>query len=132
MTDLVLKIESYQIVGACFEVYKAKGCGFAEPVYQECLAIEFEYKKIPFEAQKQLDLFYRGKKLKHIYKPDFVCFDKIIVEIKAIQKICNENRAQTMNYLKATGFELGLLVNFGHYPKLEYERIANTKNKRIL
>jgi len=69
--------------------------------------------------------------LENFHKPDFICYEKIIVEIKAIQKICDKNRVQTMNYLKATGFELGLLVNFGHYPKLEYERIASTQSKRI-
>jgi len=132
MSHVIYKDESYLIIGACFEVYKAKGCGFVEAVYQECLEIELEYKKIPFNAQKQLDLFYRGLKLKQIYKPDFVCFGKIIVEIKAVENLAKEHRAQTMNYLKATGFSLGLLINFGHYPKLEYERIACTESKRIL
>ena len=131
MADLIYKEESYRIIGACFEVYKDKGCGFVEPVYQECLEIEFEFQKIPFIAQFDLDIHYRGQKLKHFYKPDFICFDKVIVEIKAIQKLCDENRAQVMNYLKATGFELGLLVNFGHYPKLEYERVACTQSRRI-
>ena len=131
MADIVYPSESYAIIGACFELYKDKGCGFVEPVYQKCLEIEFEVQKIPFVPQQYLDIFYRGRKLENFYKPDFVCFGKIIVEIKAIQKLCDENRAQTMNYLKATGFELGLLVNFGHFPKLEYERIANTKGKRF-
>jgi GxxExxY protein len=131
MADLIYKDESYAIIGACFEIYKDKGCGFVEPVYQKCLEIEFEVQNIPFIAQQCLDIFYRGRKLENYYKPDFICYDRIIVEIKAIQKICDENRAQTMNYLKATGFELALLINFGHFPKLEYERIANTKNKRF-
>lgn len=127
MIDLLYKDESYAIIGACFEVYKDKGCGFLEAVYQECLAIEFEYQKIPFVAQQNLDIFYRGRRLTQIYKPDFICYEKIIIEIKAVQKIAPEHKAQVMNYLKATNFELGLLVNFGHYPKLEYERIAWTK-----
>lgn len=131
MIDLIYAQESYAIIGACFEVYKEKGCGFVEPVYQKCLEIEFEVQNIPFVPQQYIDIFYRGRRLENFYKPDFVCYGKIIVEIKAIQKVCEENRAQTMNYLKATGFELGLLVNFGHFPKLEYERIANTKNKRL-
>ena len=131
MSDLVYKAESYRIIGACFEVYKDKGCGFLESVYQECLEIEFEAQKIPFQSQFDLEIYYRGRKLSHYYKPDFICFGRIIVEIKAIQKLCDENRAQAMNYLKATGYELGLLINFGHYPKLEFERIANTKSKRF-
>ena len=106
---------------------KIQGCGFVEPVYQECLAIELEFQKIPFKPQDPLDIFYRGRKLEHVYKPDFICFGKIIVEIKATQTLAKEHRAQIMNYLKATSFELGLLVNFGHYPQLEYERIAWTK-----
>lgn len=131
MSDLIYKEESYSIIGACFEVYKDKGCGFLEAVYQECLMIEFEFQQIPFDAQFGLDLFYRGRKLELFYKPDFICFGKIIVEIKAVQILAKEHHAQVMNYLKATGFELGLLINFGHHPKLEYERIAWTKSKRI-
>ena len=127
ISDLIYKEESYSIIGACFELYKEKGCGFVEPVYQECLKIEFECQKIPFKAQELLDIFYRGQKLEQVYKPDFICFGKIIVEIKATQTLAKEHRAQIMNYLKATSFELGLLVNFGHYPQLEYERIAWTK-----
>ena len=131
MTELIFKTESYSIIGACFEVYKDKGCGFLEQVYQECLGIEFECQNIPFESQRNLDIFYRGRKLEQFYKPDFICFGKIIVEIKAVQVLAKEHQAQVMNYLKATGFELGLLVNFGHYPQLEYRRIAWTKSKRI-
>jgi len=132
MVDLLLKEESYAIMGACFEVYKAKGCGFVEPVYQECLAIEFEYRNIPFVQQKPLDMFYRGRRLSCVYKPDFVCFEQIIVELKAVQKLVDEHRAQTMNYLKTTGFQLGLLVNFGHYPRVESERIVNSTSKRLV
>lgn len=131
MADLIFKEESYAILGACFEVYKEKGCGFVEPVYQECLAIEFEHRSIPFVSQVQLDLYYRGRKLTPYYKPDFVCFGKIIVEIKAVSKLVAEHRAQTMNYLKGTGHDLGLLVNFGHFPRVEHERIASTTNKRL-
>ena len=131
MSELIYKDESYSIIGACFEVYKNKGCGFVEPVYQECLGIEFDFQAVPFKAQESLNIYYREQKLEQFYKPDFICFGKIIVEIKAVQKLCDENRAQTMNYLKATNFELGLLVNFGHYPKLEYERIAWTKSRKV-
>jgi len=131
VVDLIYKDESYAIVGACFEVYKEKGCGFVEAVYQECLSIELEHQGIPFVAQQQLDLYYRERKLAHIYKPDFVCFEKIVIEIKAVTKLVDEHRAQVMNYLKATGFQLGLLVNFGHYPKIEYERIVSSMSKRL-
>ena len=131
MVDLIFKHESYAIIGACFEVYKDKGCGFVEPVYQECLSIEFQHLGLEFIEQQELDLYYRERKHAHIYKPDFVCFGKIIIEIKAVQSLAAEHRAQVMNYLKATGYELGLLVNFGHFPKLEYERIVNTRSRRL-
>lgn len=131
MSDLIYKDEAYAIVGACFEVYKDKGCGFLEPVYQECLAIELEHRGIPFVAQEELNLFYRDRKLTSFYKPDFICFGKIVVEIKAVSKVIAEHRAQTMNYLKATGYGLGLLVNFGHFPGVEHERIASTTGRRL-
>jgi len=111
-------------MGACFEVYKEKGCGFVEPVYQECLQIEFEMQGISFVAQVPLDLSYKGRKLVAIYKPDLICFGKIIVELKAVSALNDEHRAQVHNYLKATGMKLGLLVNFGHFPKVEWERIV--------
>lgn len=131
MSELIYKDEAYAIVGACFEVYKDKGCGFVEPVYQECLAIEFEYRGIPFQAQAHMDLFYRGRKLSPFYKPDFICFGKIIVEIKAVSRLMAEHRAQVMNYLKGTDCGLGLLINFGHYPKIEHERIVSTTSRRL-
>ena len=131
MTDLLFKDESYDIMGACFEVYKDKGCGFLEPVYQECLEIEFAHRAIPYVAQQELDLFYRDVRLSHSYKPDFICFDKIIIEIKATRLISADHRAQIMNYLKATGFELGLLINFGHFPLLESERIVASTTQRL-
>ena len=116
------------MVGACLAVYGNKGCGFLEPVYQGCLEIEFELQGVPFVPQKTLALEYKGHRLKHIYEPDFICYDKMIVEIKAVSQLTDEHRAQVINYLQATGFELGLLVNFGHYPKLEWERLANTRD----
>ena len=121
---IVFKDESYRIMGACFEVYKEKGPGFVEPVYQECLEIELGLQQIPFVAQSELGLTYKGRKLRQTYKPDFVCFGKIIMEIKAVSELANEHRAQVHNYLKATGYKLGLLINFSHYPQLEYERIV--------
>ena len=125
MTHIIYKDESYQLNGACFDVYKEKGCGFLEDVYQECLEIEFELRDIPFETQPPLKLEYKGHSLRKKYIPDFICFGKIIVEIKAVKEITDEHRAQVQNYLKATGYTLGLIINFGHYPKVQIERIAN-------
>ena len=116
--------ESYSIVGACFEVYREKGCGFLEAVYQECLEIELALRNVPFKAQAELSLSYKGKPLRQTYRPDMICYEKIVVELKAVTELTNEHRAQLHNYLKATGMRLGLLVNFAHYPKLEYERIV--------
>ncbi|ODS34539.1 MAG: putative orf [Candidatus Scalindua rubra] len=125
---LIYKEESYKILGACFEVYKEKGCGLLEAVYQECLEIEMNLRNIPFSSQAVLTLYYKDRKLKQAYVPDFECYEKIIVELKAVKELRDEHRAQMFNYLRATGFQLGLLVNFGHYPKLEYERIVLTQH----
>ena len=122
---LVFKEESYRIIGACFEVYKEKGSGFLEAVYQECLAIEFGERQVPFVERPRLRLKYKGRRLKQEYEPDFLCFDQIVVEIKAVKKLTDEHRAQVINYLKSTGRQLGLLVNFGHYPGIEHERFVN-------
>jgi len=116
--------ESYLIRGAVFEVYREMGCGFLEAVYQECLAREMTKSGIPFVAQQELFLSYKGERLSQAYKPDFICYGKIIIELKAVKETCNEHRAQVHNYLKATGYELGFLVNFGHFPKVEIERIV--------
>jgi GxxExxY protein len=124
MADLKYEEESYRIRGAIFEVYHEMGCGFLEAVYQECLEKELGKNGIPFVAQRELVLHYKGERLAQIYKPDFICFERIIVELKAVKELAGEHRAQVHNYLKATGLELGLLVNFGHYPKAEIERIV--------
>ncbi len=125
MGEVIYKDEGYRINGACFEVYKEKGCGFLEDVYQECLEIEFGLQEIDFVAQYPLKLEYKGRPLRKKYIPDFICFGKIIVEIKAVKEITDEHRAQVQNYLRATGYKLGLIINFGHYPKVLIERIAN-------
>jgi GxxExxY protein len=122
--EIVYSEESYRIMGACFEVYKEMGCGFLEPVYRECLEIELALQSIPFKPQDRLKLKYKGRLLKQVYEPDFVCWEKIVVELKAVKAFDDGHRAQVHNYLKATGYKLGLLVNFGHYPKVEYERIV--------
>ncbi len=124
MADIILKQESYSLLGACFEVYKEKGCGFHEAVYQECLALELGIRGIPYIQKPKLTLAYKGKPLKCEYEPDFVCFSKIVVELKALPNLSEQHSAQVMNYLKATSFALGWLVNFGHHPLLEHTRIA--------
>jgi len=128
-TDLLYKDESYKIIGACFEVYRDKGCGFLEPVYQECMEIELRLQGMPFVAQQPLALEYKSCPLRSKYEPDFVCYEKIILELKAVVELNDEHRAQVYNYLKATGLKLGLLVNFGHYPKAQVERIVAEKGR---
>ena len=123
--ELVYKEESYAIIGARFEVYKDKGCGFHEPIYHECLEIELEFQRIPFLSKPPQTLQYRGRTLVQTFNPDFICYDRIILEIKAVYELVDEHRAQVLNYLAATGCELGLLVNFGHYPRVEYERLLS-------
>ena len=132
MTEIIYKKESYAIIGACYEVYNSKGCGFLEPVYHECLVIEFEHQRIPAISKPMLTLNYRGLTLLQTYQPDFIRFEKIILELKTASVLADEHRAQLLNYLNATGFDLGLLVNFGHYPKLEYERIAKTQRENTI
>jgi len=122
--ELIFPDECYKIVGACFEVYREKGCGFLENVFQECLELEFGLRELPFQSQVPLRLEYKGRPLRQTYVADFVCFGKIILEIKTMSKLVDEHRAQVLNYLNATGYRLGVLVNFGHFPKLEWERIV--------
>ncbi len=131
MTDVLFKEESYRITGACFEVYKEKGCGFLEAVFQECLALELGIRNMPYVELPVLKLSYKGQPLKQGYQPDFVCYGKIIVEIKAVKNIADEHRAQIINYLKTSGMQLGLLVNFGHYPKVEIERFLNLPDYKV-
>ena len=121
--DLLYEEDAYRIRGSVFEVYREMGCGFLEWVYQECLEKELRSQDIPFVSQQELKLAYKGETLEQTYKPDLICFNRIIVELKAVKEIADEHRAQLHNYLKATGLKLGLLVNFGHYPKATIERI---------
>ena len=121
---IIYKEESYIIQGAIFEVYREMGGCFLEAVYQECLEKELGRLGIPFQPQVQLALTYKNERLIQTYKPDFICYGKIIIELKAVKEIGDEHRAQMINYLKATGIKLGLLVNFGHYPKATIERIV--------
>jgi len=124
MSKLMLEKETYEILGACFEVYKEKGCGFLEAVYQECLEIEFELIGLLARALVPLPLTYKERLLKKKYEADFICFDTVLVELKAVSKITDEHRAQVQNYLNATGLRVGLLVNFGHFHLVKHERFA--------
>ena len=124
MPEFIHGEETHALLGACFAVYKDKGCGFLEAVFQECLELELSDRNIPFKIQPPLRLEYKGRVLKQSYQPDFVCFDRVILEIKAVSKLADEHRAHVHNYLKATGLRIGLLVNFGHYPLVEHERIV--------
>ena len=124
MGAIIYKEESYAIQGAIFEVYREMGCGFLEAVYQECLEKELAKQEIPFVSQPELKLFYKSKELQKTYKPDLICFGRIIVELKAVKEIVPEHEAQILNYLKAADMKLGLLVNFGSYPKSTIKRFA--------
>ena len=121
---LIYGNESYNIVGAAFKVYNKLGQGFLEAVYQEALEIEFKRQGIPYEREKELKISYDGIELKQTYKADFVCYNKIIIELKAVCELADAHRAQVFNYLHATGYKLGLLLNFGHEEELESERIV--------
>lgn len=123
VNELLFRDECYSIQGAVFEVYREMGCGFLEAVYQECLEKELRRRGIPFIAQQELRLFYKGEELKQTYKPDLICYEKIIVELKALREITGEHRSQVLNYLKSTGMRLGLLVNFGCPQKAEVVRM---------
>ena len=120
---LIYGDETYAVIGAAMEVYYRLGCGFAEPVYQESLGLEFGLRHIPFVAQRKLRLKYKDFLLKKFYRADFVCFDKIIVEIKAQSALTGSDWGQLMNYMKASGFRVGLLFNFGSVKALEKKRI---------
>jgi GxxExxY protein len=121
---VIFREESFQIMGACFEVYNELGSGFLEAVYQEALSLELRDRLIPYLDQQALQLKYKSYQLQTPYKPDYICFAKIILEIKAVRRLTDEHRSQVHNYLKATGFKLGLLVNFGQHPKVVHERIV--------
>ncbi len=122
--EIIFKDESYAIQGAVFDVYREMGCGFLEAVYQECLEKELSQRTIPFMAQRELRLSYKGESLRQSYMPDLICYGKIIVELKAVKAIAPEHKAQVINYLKASGIKLGLLVNFGAHPKATITRLA--------
>ena len=120
--DLIHKDECYQIVGCCMEVHKRLGCGFKEAVYQEALEIEFIDNALIFEREKRLKIQYKGRFLKKEYYPDFVCFGKIVLELKAVSELTEIHMCQVFNYLKASRLRLAILVNFGE-TSLQFKRI---------
>ena len=124
MKELILKEEVYAIVGAAIEVHRNLGPGFLEAVYQEAMEIELSTRGIPFDAQKPIQVRYKGQILNKQYVADLVCFDLIIVELKALNRLSGNEQAQVLNYLKATGFKVGVLINFGSHGKLEWKRFV--------
>lgn len=125
MADILFKIESYKIIGACLEVHKKLGSGFLESVYSEALELEFKKTNIPYEREKKLHVFYEDHILNKYFRADFVCFNSIIIELKATKFLLEAEQQQTLNNVKATKFKLGLLINFGT-SSLTYKRILNT------
>jgi GxxExxY protein len=123
--EYLYQVETYSIIGAAMETHKFLGCGFLEPVYQEALAIEFALQNIPFAREVILPIYYKGRLLQKTYIADFICYDKIIVELKALSGLTGEHQAQVLNYLKATKYKLGLLINFGK-KSLDYKRLIST------
>jgi GxxExxY protein len=121
--DLILKDECYRIIGACMEVHNELGAGFLEPVYPEALAIEFEHQGIPFVKENRVDIYYKGRLLDRKYSADFLCFNQVLVELKALEDLTNAHLSQILNYLKGTNLQIGLLVNFGK-ASLQYKRVV--------
>lgn len=124
MTEILFKEESYKIIGTCLKVHNGLGPGFLEKVYSEALEIEFKKAGIPYEKEKQLTIIYEGKPMKKQYRADFICYNSIIVELKATNFINQHDKRQILNYLKATDFKLGILINFGT-SSLSYKRVVN-------
>lgn len=124
MAEILFKNESYKIIGACMEVHKKLGSGFLESVYSEALELEFKKVAIPYEREKKLPVYYDDKVMNKYFRADYVCYDSIILELKATKFLIDADRQQTLNNVKATKFKLGLLINFGT-PSLTYKRIVN-------
>ncbi|MDR2651994.1 MAG: GxxExxY protein [Prevotellaceae bacterium] len=120
--ELIYKDEVYRIVGAAMNVHRELGCGFLEAVYQEAIEIEFQMQQIPYQREEKLKIYYKGQLLKKYYEADFICFNQIVVELKALSVLTTEHESQLLNYLKATDMKLGLLINFGE-TSLRYKRM---------
>jgi GxxExxY protein len=124
MTELLLKDEVYAIMGAAIEVHKMLGCGFLESVYQEAMEIESSMRELAYEPQKTITIQYKGRRLKKEYIADLIYFEQVIVELKALDSLSGKEEAQILNYLMATGMRVGVLINFGSHPKLEWKRFV--------
>ena len=131
MSDLLFKNESFEIMGACFEVHKELGCGFLESVYQEALEYEFKERHIPYPKEAKLNISYKGRVLEKSYYADFVCYGNIILELKALESLDSSHESQVINYLKASNLELGILINFGQ-SSLQYKRLVRLPNKSLV
>ena len=123
----ILNKESYKIIGACMTVHNELGCGLLEPIYQEALEEEFKIQNLPYNREKSLEVFYKDKKLNKKYQTDFICYDKIIIELKAVSKLDSSHQSQLINYLNITKNKVGLLINFGN-KSLEYKRLVCTRH----
>lgn len=121
--SLIFKDEVYAIVGAAMEVHSELGPGFLEAVYHAALKVELTARQIPFASEKLLEVYYKGQELSAEYRADLVCYEQIIVELKALDRLSSKEEAQVLNYLKATGMRLGVLINVGSRGKLEWKRL---------
>jgi GxxExxY protein len=124
MPDLLYRDEVYAIVGAAMEVHAVLGNGFLEAVYHAALKVEFTARQIPFVSEMSLPVFYKGQRLNAEYRADLICYDKLIVELKALEKLAGKEEGQILNYLKATGLRVGVIINFGSRGKLEWRRLV--------
>jgi GxxExxY protein len=131
MAELLYKDEVYAIIGAAMEVYNQLGPGFSEAIYQEAMEIESKLRTIPHNPQQEISIKYKGTKLKQFFKPDFICYDKIIVELKALDRLSSREESQMLNYLKATSMPVGVLINFGAERDLEWKRMVLTPQKSV-
>lgn len=131
MAELIYKNEVFAIVGAAMDVYNHIGPGFGEAIYQDAMEIEVESRNIPNNPQQDIYIFYKGQKLKSFFKPDLICYEKIVVELKALDRLTTREETQLLNYLKATGLPVGLLINFGAEGNLEWKRMVLTSEKPV-
>jgi GxxExxY protein len=131
MAELICKEEVYAVIGAAMDVYNELGSGFLEPVYQEAMGIELTTRAIPFAAQEEIRIYYKGRPMEKFYVPDMIVFGNIVVELKAMERLTTRKEAQLLNYLKGTGFEVGVLINFGAPGKLGWKRMILTNRRTI-
>ena len=129
--EILYKDESYKIIGAAMIVHGELSSGFLEAIYQEALEKEFRIQQIPYKREVPLPIYYKGELLSKSYIADFICYDNIIIELKAVSSLASEHKAQVLNYLKATNNELGLLLNFGE-SKLKFERLIRANSRHSL